>query len=129
MDLRVERITTKVDIKVAVDDTDLQYLSYQLGKINEEAYDVAKALSIIGESIEVNLGKVSAYRQGINETLTEAFTEIGLDEKKQEALLQKIEAGTLTQEDLDNFGISPDHSQNIMNVLLEYRQQVITINQ
>ena len=129
LDQKIERITTKVDIKVAVDDTDLQYLSYQLGKISEEAYDVAKALSIIGDSIEINLGKVNTYRQGINETLKEAFTEIGLNEEDQAALLQKIEAGTLTQEDLDNFGISPDHSQNIMNVLLEYRQQVITLNQ
>jgi hypothetical protein len=81
MDARIERITTKVDIKVAVDDTDLQYLSYQLGKINEEAYDVAKALSLIGDSIEVNLNKINAYRQGLGETLQEAFTEIGLTEE------------------------------------------------
>jgi capsid portal protein len=81
MDARIERITTKVDIKVAVDDTDLQYLSYQLGKINEEAYDVAKALNIVGDSIEVNLNKINAYRQGLGETLQEAFTEIGLTEE------------------------------------------------
>ena len=129
MDARIERITTKVDIKVAVDDTDLQYLSYQLGKINEEAYDVAKALNIIGDSIEVNLNKINAYRQGLGETLQEAFTEIGLTEEQQSILLDKIEQGTLTQEDLDNFEISPDHSANIMNVLLDYRQQLITVNQ
>lgn len=129
MDAQIERITTKVDIKVAVDDTDLQYLSYQLGKINEEAYDVAKALNIVGDSIEVNLNKVNSYRQGLGETLQEAFTEIGLDENAQKELLNKIEQGTLTQEDLDNFKISPDHSQNIMNVLLDYRQQLITVNQ
>ena len=129
MDARIERITTKVDIKVAVDDTDLQYLSYQLGKINEEAYDVAKALNIIGDSIEVNLNKIDAYRKGLGETLQEAFTEIGLDENAQKELLDKIEQGTLTQEDLDNFEISPDHSANIMNVLLDYRQQLITVNQ
>mgnify|MGYP003417417866 CR=1 FL=1 len=34
-----------MDIKVAVDDTDLQYLSYQLGKINEEAYEKEKQLA------------------------------------------------------------------------------------
>ncbi len=129
MDLQIERITTKVDIKVAVDDTDLQYLSYQLGKINEEAYDVAKALTIVGDSIEVNLNKVNAYRQGLGETLQAAFNEIGLDENAQNELLDKIEQGTLTQEDLDNFEISPDHSANIMNVLLDYRQQLITVNQ
>lgn len=129
LDARIERITTKVDIKVAVDDTDLQYLSYQLGKIQEEAYDVAKALNIIGDSIEVNLNKINAYRQGLSETLQEAFTEIGLTEEQQSALLDKIEQGTLTQEDLDNFEISPDHSANIMNVLLDYRQQLITVNQ
>ena len=129
MDARIERITTKVDIKVAVDDTDLQYLSYQLGKINEEAYDVAKALNLVGESMEINLNKVNAYRQGLGETLQEAFTEIGLDENAQKELLDKIEQGTLTQEDLDNFEISPDHSANIMNVLLDYRQQLITVNQ
>ena len=129
MDAQIERITTKVDIKVAVDDTDLQYLSYQLGKINEEAYDVAKALNIVGDSIEANLNKVNAYRQGLGETLQEAFNEIGLDENAQKELLNKIEQGTLTQEDLDNFKISPDHSQNIMNVLLDYRQQLITVNQ
>ena len=129
MDAQIERITTKVDIKVAVDDTDLQYLSYQLGKINEEAYDVAKALNIVGDSIEANLNKINAYRQGLGETLQEAFDEIGLDENAQKELLNKIEQGTLTQEDLDNFKISPDHSQNIMNVLLDYRQQLITVNQ
>jgi hypothetical protein len=83
---------------------------------------VAKALSIIGDSIEVNLNKVNAYRKGLGETLQEAFTEIGLDENAQKELLDKIEQGTLTQEDLDNFEISPDHSANIMNVLLDYRQ-------
>ena len=129
MDARIERITTKVDIKIAVDDTDLQYLSYQLNKINDEAYDVAKALSLVGESMEVNLNKINAYRQGLSETLTEAFTEIGLEEDKQQALLEKIESGALTQEDLDNFEISPDHSANIMNVLLDYRQQLITVNE
>jgi hypothetical protein len=91
MDARIERITTKVDIKVAVDDTDLDYLSYQLGKINEEAYDVAKALSLIGESMEINLNKVNTYRKGLGETLQEAFTEIGLDENAQKELLDKIE--------------------------------------
>lgn len=129
MDLQIERISTKVDIKVAVDDTDLQYLSYQLGKINEEAYDVAKALAIVGDSIEVNLNKINAYRQGLGETLQAAFKEIGLDENAQNELLNKIEQGALTQEDLDNFEISPDHSANIMNVLLDYRQQLITVNQ
>jgi hypothetical protein len=41
--------------------------------------------------MEVNLNKVNAYRQGLGETLQEAFTEIGLDENAQKELLDKIE--------------------------------------
>jgi hypothetical protein len=114
-----------------VDDTELQYLEYLLSKINEEAYDVAKAIDLIGKEMSTTMNKTGTLRVGIREALTlalegvdftteeeiEGLTEdeiADLQESKSkeviESLIPKIMDGTLTQADLDKLKLDENIS-------------------
>lgn len=128
LDSELERITTKVDIQVAVDDTELQYLQYQMSKISEDAYDVAKALSLVGQQMESTISKSEIIRKGLAESLTLALQRTNLTTEQQEELYNKIINDQMTEEDLKNFELDENSSQGLMEVFLNWRQQIISIN-
>ena len=128
LDAELERITTKVDIQVAVDDTELQYLQYQMSKISEDAYDVAKALSLLGQQMDSTISKSDIIRKGLAESLTLALQRTNLTTEQQEELYNKIINDQMTEEDLKNFGLDENSSQGLMEVFLNWRQQIISIN-
>ena len=128
LDAELERITTKVDIQVAVDDTELQYLQYQMSKISEDAYDVAKALSLVGQQMESTISKSDIIRKGLAESLTLALQRTNLTTEQQEELYNKIINDQMTEEDLKNFELDENSSQGLMEVFLNWRQQIISIN-
>ena len=128
LDSELERITTKVDIQVAVDDTELQYLQYQMSKISEDAYDVAKALSLVGQQMDSTISKSDIIRKGLAESLTLALQRTNLTTEQQEELYNKIINDQMTEEDLKNFELDENSSQGLMEVFLNWRQQIISIN-
>lgn len=128
LDAELARITTKVDIQVAVDDTELQYLQYQMTKISEDAYDVAKALSIVGQQMDVVVSRSEIMRKGLAESLTLALQRTELTAEEQQELYNKIINDQLTEEDLKNLQLDENSSQSLMETILNYRSQIIATN-
>ena len=128
LDQAIERISTKVDIKLAVDDTELSYLSYQLGKINEEAYDVAKALDLVGQQMSTTMHKINPLRQGIEETLMKGLEGTDLTEEAKNALAKSIMDGTITAEQLEEMALDENISASVMENILNYREQILGLN-
>ena len=128
LDAELARITTKVDIQVAVDDTELQYLQYQMTKISEDAYDVAKALSIVGQQMDVVVSRSEIMRKGLAESLTLALQRTEMTSEEQQELYNKIINDQLTEEDLKNLQLDENSSQSLMETILNYRSQIIATN-
>lgn len=128
LDAELNRITAKVDIKLAVDDTELSYLQYQLGKINEEAYDVAKAINLVGQEMLTTMNKTKSLELGIAESLDLALQGTDISNEEKDKLLTAIMNGTLTEEDLNNLQLDENISQAVMDTVLSYREQLLQIN-
>ena len=129
LDEEMSRISTKVDIKVAVDDTELNYLQYQLGKINEEAYDVASALDLVGQQMGVTMNKMNSIRQGIQESIAKGLEGTDLTDEVKKQLEEAIMNGTLTKEMLESMKLDENISQTVMDLTLNYREQLLQLNQ
>ena len=129
LDEEMSRISTKVDIKVAVDDTELSYLQYQLGKINDEAYDVAQALDLVGQQMGVTMNKMNSIRQGIQESIAKGLEGTDLTDEVKKQLEEAIMNGTLTKEMLESLELDENISQTVMDLTLSYREQLLQLNQ
>ena len=129
LDEEMSRISTKVEIKVAVDDTELNYLQYQLGKINEEAYDVASALDLVGQQMGVTMNKMNSIRQGIQESIAKGLEGTDLTDEVKKQLEEAIMNGTLTKEMLESMKLDENISQTVMDLTLSYREQLLQLNQ
>lgn len=129
LDEEMSRISTKVEIKVAVDDTELNYLQYQLEKINEEAYDVASALDLVGQQMGVTMNKMNSIRQGIQESIAKGLEGTDLTDEIKKQLEEAIMNGTLTKEMLESMELDENISQTVMDLTLSYREQLLQLNQ
>ena len=99
-----------------------------MSKISEDAYDVAKALSLLGQQMDSTISKSDIIRKGLAESLTLALQRTNLTTEQQEELYNKIINDQMTEEDLKNFELDENSSQGLMDVFLNWRQQIIGIN-
>lgn len=69
LDKRLEGISYKVDIEVALDDREIALLEHQLNRLDDAAYDTADALANIGKQFEQTEESIDSVTNGIVETL------------------------------------------------------------
>jgi len=60
---------TKVELEITLKDDELEYLEYQLSKIEDDAYAAAEAIALIGRRSDNQRERASVYEQGILEIL------------------------------------------------------------
>lgn len=117
--LWLEFTDIKVTLKVDVAEDKLAYMEYMLGKIEDNAYKVADAMSYIGQQAQGSLDKIAAYREGIDEILRRRLEEEG--EPDVERRIKAFYDGTLTEADLIGRGFTQDDIDQIR----EYRDGLI----
>lgn len=66
-ELALEKITTKVDLKIDFDERDLKLIEHFTKKIDDNIYDTARVLQLAGLSLDKINDKIDTTRQGINE--------------------------------------------------------------
>lgn len=66
LDKRLEKIQESVSMRISVKD-DLEYLEYQLGKLEDQAFSTAQALSLIATNIEALMSESDTYTTGISD--------------------------------------------------------------
>lgn len=84
LDKKLEKIKEAVSMKVSVRDDDIEYLEYQLGKLEDQAFSTAKALALMSTNVQALMDQSTFYSQGIKDIL--ALQEAG---------------GTLTADQID----------------------------
>ena len=92
-DQLLEKTQLIVTLKIDVEDDSLKLLDFLLGRIEEDAYEAANRISLMGQELESSLKKVSAYEEG----LSSIFENHGLNGK---AEIAKLIAGDYNPEDL-----------------------------
>ena len=121
--LFLELTNIKVELKVDVTEDKLSFLEYLLGKIEEDAYKVADAMSYLGQSAGASMDKVVAYREGIDEIFRRRFQGVGKEE-----LLSKFYDGSITLADMVNpetGALDLGFTQDDIDQIREYRDGLI----
>ena len=99
-----ERIEAKIKIDIDLSEDDLKLLEYYLDKLEDNAYDAAEAIGLIGKQVEEWLGQAEDYQNSINDLLKTHLT----DEE-----IQKFNEGLLTTEDLLNKGFTEQDVEDL----------------
>jgi len=131
---KLEKVDLKVQLKIDVSDDSLKLIDFMLERIQDDAYEAANRISLIGEKADESLNKINAARGG----LKGIFKNHGIDFNDTMAALQK---GTTTPEDVVADLLKGDNTltedeitkmREYMDILLEeatnlaeYRLQVI----
>ncbi len=86
-----EIIEYKIEYKIELNDDELKYLDFLLQQLDNDAYDVAEALGLLGKEADENLDKIKTYSAGLDELLSR---------KLSPELMEKFYNGELSVDDL-----------------------------
>lgn len=64
-DKRFEQTQYVMELKIEVNDSQLKYLEYQLDNLDDSAHDVAEAIGLIGQSVDISENKINAYKSSL----------------------------------------------------------------
>lgn len=110
-----ERIEAKIKIDIDLSEDDLKLLEYYLDKLEDNAYDAAESIGLIGKQVEEWLGQSESYQNSINDLLKIHLT----DEE-----IQKFNEGLLTTEDLLNKGFTEQDVEDLRS----WNESLLDIN-
>lgn len=68
-DKRFEQTQYVMELKIEVNDSQLKYLEYQLDNLDDSAHDVAEAIGLIGQSVDISENKINAYKSSLYDML------------------------------------------------------------
>ncbi len=68
-DKYLEGLEYQLEIKLMVDDRQLEYLDYMMSKIEDDAFATAERIALLGDKTETLMSKSQAYNQNINDLL------------------------------------------------------------
>ena len=108
-DMQLEKIQTKVEMDIEVDDSDLKVLEYELDRIRKKAFSTAEAIAKIGEQLDVNLDKQKVYNDALEDILANhGISDIG-------------EVNNLDESTIANLGFTQDE----IKALEEYNESLM----
>lgn len=96
-DLQLSEITYKVDVQIEVSEDALGILDYMLNKINDDAWQAAEVIAVMGQRTGELLDQNDTYTKGITDILMKHTKNITDDEGN------IIKKAKLTEEDINGF--------------------------
>ena len=124
-DKRFEQTQYVMELKIEVNDSQLKYLEYQLDNLDDTAHDVAEAIGLIGQSVDISENKVNAYKSSLYDMLNNGnHASLAGDKKIVDKLIagdpktiEKMSKENFTDEEVKQF-------QTVMNGLLEENKRL-----
>jgi hypothetical protein len=115
-DLEFEAFEYEIELKIEVDDRDLQYLEYLLTKIEDKAFAAGERISLITQKTDEIISKSQTSREAINTILEgnlspedkELFDAGKLDQIDWQGY---IDNGTFTEAEVENL---KKHADNLL---------------
>ena len=116
-DAMLDKLKYKIDLQIDFSDDELEYLDYLLNKIEDSAFDTAKAIALIGDKAEEVLNQGDIYQSGLNEL----FANHGLGNDTLDQLID----GRLSTKDLIGLGLTESEVETIK----DYRDNLLKTNE
>ena len=138
VDLKLEKITTEVEIKILVNDKELTRLEYLLRKIEYEGKGAADAIALMGRQFEQISEKAKPIQEAIDKIYEQARAEgRGLLEEEVKEIKSFYEDGQISSEEekriqeIYNKAAAEDRmlTQAEEEQIQEYKEQLLELNQ
>lgn len=138
VDLKLEKITTEVEIKILVNDKELTRLEYLLRKIEYEGKGAADAIGLMGKQFEQINEKAKPIQEAIDKIYEQARAEgRGLLEEEVKEIKSFYEDGTISSEEekriqeIYDKAASEDRmlTQAEEEQIQEYKEQLLELNE
>lgn len=143
VDLRLEKITTEVEVKIRVNDEELKQLEYYLKKIEHYQKSVTEKIDILGQKMEQVMAKAKPIQEGIDKIYMEARQYgYGLTEAETNEIQSMVKAAEaagreLTQVEKDRINAIyaiADAEDRMLNQeqedqIQEYKEQLLELNE
>ena len=110
-DAALEATKLKLDLQLDISVDRFEYLDYLLDKIDDDAYQAAEAIALVGEKTAETMKKVNTYTTGLEDILSRHGFSLA-------------DLNNLSIEDLQNAGFTQDEIDQIK----EWRSELLTAN-
>jgi len=118
-----------IDLKINVNDNELDFLDYLQDKIdnfNDGVNEVSEKLANLNDETGALLNRSDIHNEGISRTLGHyLIDQLGKNEDEAAALIEKFKTGTLTDEDMNLFAGIPEAE---MQKVQEYKKDLLDDN-
>ena len=108
-DKALEKITTKVEMDIQVNDAELKKLEYDLDRIQKKAFATAEAIGKMGEQLSENLESQASYQEAVNQILAN------------HGIASINDISNLSDDTIANLGFTEDE----VNTLLDYNSSLL----
>lgn len=103
-DSMIELASLKLELNISMSEDDLKLINYYLEKLEDNAYDAAEAIGLLGQQAEQYLAQSEFYKNAINDLL-----KIHLSDNE----IEKFNNGLLTTQDLLDKGFTEKDIEKI----------------
>ena len=117
-DSLLEEAQIKIELKLDVSNDRLEYIDYLLTKIDDDAYQAAEAIALLGEKTGETMAQAATYAAGIEEILSHHTLPDGT-----KFSLENI--GNMSTEDL----LAANFTQDEINQIQEWRSSLLQANE
>ena len=128
MELRLEKITTKVDMRIDFDDREIKLLDHYIKRIDDNIYHTAEVLALTEEKLGHINQKIEDTKEGIHELFTEMSDSKGNLITKADGTAYTLDEWlALTNEERDLLDINEQFGEQLeeyMDNLLDYIEEL-----
>lgn len=113
------------EFNVKINDSELKYVEYLMGKVDDKARDSAQSLALIGKQMDLNAKKIQMTQNNLADILSigaNAYTYdaegnlTGIDRSVGETLLNQLISGEITYQQLsDQMNLTQDEMDKLMD--------------
>lgn len=114
MELRLEKITTKVDMRIDFDDREIKLLDHYIERIDDNIYHTAEVLALTEEKLGYINQKIEDTKEGIHELFTEMSDSKG-------NLITKTDGTTYT---LDDWLALTNEERDLLDINEQFGEQL-----
>ena len=69
LDLELEKVQYKIELELEVPESEIAKLEYQIGRIEDDAYESAKAIQLLTQQAEAVYDQIQVNKQGLNDII------------------------------------------------------------
>ena len=128
MELRLEKITTKVDMRIDFDDREIKLLDHYIERIDDNIYHTAEVLALTEEKLGHINQKIEDTKEGIHELFTEMSDSKGNLITKADGTTYTLDEWlALTNEERDLLDVNEQFGEQLeeyMDNLLDYIEEL-----